>query len=127
MSRRAVDLYLKQVKKFLHCPAKQKREMLQPLSQALQEYTQENETVSMEQLMTVFGTPQSQAEELMETLTTTEIKKAFMWKRVIVIGVIVALLIWGTVAVVALIDGHTEIHGHGEESMGNNIISTEEY
>ena len=127
MDRNATDLYLKQVKKELRCSAKQKRALVQPLSQALQEFAQENSAVSIEQVTAAFGTPQAQAEDLMETLETAEIKKAFTWKHIVLIGVIAALVIWLGVAAAAFIDAHINNHGTGVEYIGDSIISTEEY
>lgn len=127
MNRGAVDLYLRQVKKELRCSAKQKRAFLAELETGLHELAQESSDLAMEQLTDAFGMPQKQAQDYMETLDAKEIKKAFTWKRVVLIGVIVALLIWGAVAVVALIDGHNDINGYGEEYIGSNLVATEEY
>ncbi len=115
MSKSAIDLYLKQVKKELRCPTKQKNVLLSTLSQAMQDYAQENGTATMEKYMTVFGSPQAQAEELMETIDTTEIKKAFTWKRVVVVGVIAIVVIWLIAVVTMWIDGHKSANGYGKE------------
>ena len=114
MDRNAPDLYLKQVKKELRCSARQKRALVQPLSQALQEYVQENGAVTVEQVTAAFGTPQQQAQDFMETLEASEFKKAFTLKRIVLIGVIAALVIWCAVAVAALIDGHNDIQGYSK-------------
>ena len=127
MDRNATDLYLKQVKKELRCSAKQKRALVQPLSQALQEFAQENGAVTIEQVTAAFGTPQKQAEDLMETLDTKEVKKAFTWKKLVLIGVLAVVLIWLVAVVTLWIDGHNDINGYGEEYIGSNLVATEEY
>ena len=127
MGKGAVDLYLKQVKKELRCPAKQKRAFLAELETGLRELAQEKETVSMEQLTAAFGTPQKLAADFMETLDTKEVKEAFTWKKLVLIGVLAVVLIWLVAVVTLWIDGHNDINGYGEEYIGSNLVATEEY
>ena len=127
MGKGAVDLYLKKVKKELRCPAKRKRAFLAELEAGLREFAQELPDLTIDQLIDAFGTPQKQAQDFMETLDAKEIKKAFTWKQVVVLGVIAALLIWLGVVVTLWIDGHNDINGYGEEYIGSNLVATEEY
>ncbi len=127
MNKSAISLYLKQVKKELCCSTKQKRMLLSSLSESLQDYAQGEEFIPMEQLIEVYGRPQAQAEELMETLDMSDIKKAFSWKHIILIGVIIALLIWGIIGVMALVDGHHSVNGYTvveleDERIDDNVI-----
>ncbi len=112
MNKGAVDLYLKQVKKELRCLAKQKCAFLAELETGLRELAQESSDLTMDKLIAAFGTPQKQAQDFMETLDASEIKKAFTWKKLVLIGVIVALLIWGAIGVIATIDSHKSVNGY---------------
>lgn len=127
MNRGAVDLYLKQVKKELRCPAKRKRAFLAELEAGLREFAQELPDLAMEQLTDAFGTPQKQAQDFMETLDAKEIKKAFTWKKLVLICVLAVVLIWLVAVVTLWIDGHNDINGYGEEYIGSNLVATEEY
>ena len=129
MNRGAVDLYLKKVKKELRCSAKQKRAFLAELETGLRELAQESSDLTIDQLTNAFGTPQQQAQDFMETLDAKEIKKAFTWKQVVVLGVIAALLIWLGVAIAAIIDAHIDNHGYDitviDDSADADIIALE--
>ena len=131
MNRGAVDLYLRQVKKELRCSAKQKRAFLAELETGLRELAQEKETVSMEQLTAAFGTPQKQAQDFMETLDAKEIKRAFTWKKLVLIGVLAVVLIWLVAVVTLWIDGHINNHGRTvdfvQDESSNYIVITEEF
>lgn len=131
MIRGAVDLYLRQVKKELRCSAKQKRAFLAELETGLREFAQESSDLTIDQLTNAFGTPQKQAQDFMETLDAKEIKKAFTWKKLVLIGVLAVVLIWLVAVVTLWIDGHTQNHGRGEEYLidgdSNYVVISEEY
>ena len=112
MNRGAVDLYLRQVKKELRCPAKRKRAFLAELEAGLREFAQELPDLAMEQLTDAFGTPQKQAQDFMETLDAKEIKKAFTWKKLVLICVLAVVLIWLVAVVTLWIDGHNAVNGY---------------
>ena len=132
MNDKTIRQYLGAVKKDVCCSAKRKRVFLTELEAELREFAQEMPDLTMEQLTDAFGTPQKQAQDFMETLDAKEIKKAFGWKKVVLIGMILMLLIWGVVMVAVLIDSHVESHGYGVEAFeddmsGVSIISVEEF
>ena len=131
MNRGAVDLYLRQVKKELRCSAKQKRAFLAELETGLRELAQDSSDLTIDQLTNAFGTPQQQAQDFMETLDAKEIKKAFTWKKLVLIGVLAVVLIWLVAVVTLWIDGHTQNHGRGEEYLidgdSNYVVISEEY
>ena len=119
--------YLREVRKEVRCSAKRKRAFLAELETGLREFAQEAPDLTMEQLIDAFGTPQQRAQDFMETLDAKEVKKAFTWKKAVVIGLIAIVLIWLIALVTMWIDGHVKAHGYGVESIGNSIVSIEEY
>ena len=126
MTEKLIRQYLKETKKNVACSAKRKRAFLAQLEAGLRELAQETDDLTMEQLTEAFGTPQQQAQSFMETLDAKEIKKAFGWKKVVLIGVIAALLIWGVVMVTVLIDSYVASHGYSKvvisDTMDEDII-----
>lgn len=127
MGEKAIRQYLWAAKKEVRCSTKRKRAFLTELETGLRELAQETPDLTMAYLTDAFGTPQQQAQDFMETLNVSEIKRAFTWKKAVVIGLIAALLIWVIAVVTLWIDGHAQNHGHGEEYLGNSIVSIEEY
>jgi len=104
--------YLRAVKKEVHCSAKRKRAFLAELEGELREFAQETPDLAMEQLTEAFGSPQQRAQDFMETLDAKEIKKAFGWKKIVLIGVIAFLLIWLIGVIIAVVDGHNAANGY---------------
>ena len=109
--------YLSAVKKELHAIGRAKRPLLQRLDAELTEYLDANPGADAAAVSEAFGTPQETAQTFMESLPATAVKKAFTWKRVVLIGVIAAILIWLGVVVTSWIDGHIQNHGYGTEEI----------
>ena len=132
MTEKLIRQYLKETKKNVACSAKRKRAFLAQLEAGLRELAQETDDLTAEQLTEAFGTPQQQAQSFMETLDAKEVKKAFGWKKIVLVAVIAIVLIWLIAVVTLWIDGHTQNHGRGEEYLidGNSnyvVISEENY
>ena len=132
MTEKLIRQYLKETKKNVACSAKRKRAFLAQLEAGLRELAQETDDLTAEQLTEAFGTPQQQAQSCMETLDAKEVKKAFGWKKIVLVAVIAIVLIWLIAVVTLWIDGHTQNHGRGEEYLidGNSnyvVISEENY
>ena len=126
MTQMGVD-YVKSVERQLAGSRKQKKDYLKKLTADVAERLEEAPELDTAALASAFGSPEELAQDFMETLETAEIKKAFTWKHIVLIGVIAALVIWLGVAAAAFIDAHINNHGTGVEYIGDSIISTEEY
>ena len=107
--------YLSAVKKELHAIGRAKRPLLQRLDAELTEYLDANPGADAAAVSEAFGTPQETAQTFMESLPATAVKKAFTWKRVVLIGVIAAILIWLIAVVTLWLEGLPGQHGYGEE------------
>ena len=112
MTEKLIRQYLKETKKGVACSAKRKRAFLAQLEAGLRELAQETDDLTMEQLTEAFGTPQQQAQSFMETLDAKEVKKAFGWKKVVLVAVIAMILIWLVAVVTLWIAGHHNLNGH---------------
>ena len=127
MTEKLIRQYLRETKKNVACSAKRKRAFLAQLEAGLRELAQETDDLTMEQLTEAFGTPQQQAQSFMETLDAKEIKKAFGWKKIVLIAVIAIVLIWLIAVVTLWIDGHNGVNGYGVEYIGDSIVYIEAY
>ncbi len=125
MTEKLIRQYLKETKKNVACSAKRKRAFLAQLEAGLRELAQETDDLTMEQLTEAFGTPQQQAQSFMETLDAKEVKKAFGWKKIVLIGVIAALLIWGAIGLIAIIDSHNSVNGYTVFEINGSVVSSE--
>ena len=123
MTEKLIRQYLKETKKNVACSAKRKRAFVAQLEAGLRELAQETDDLTAEQLTEAFGTPQQQAQSFMETLDAKEVKKAFGWKKIVLIAAITMIMIWLIAVVTLWIDGHNGINGYGVEEYINEIPS----
>jgi len=132
MGNEAKVRYLKAVKKNLRCSEKHRRTFLAELERSLNDYLAESPEADEATLCAAFGTPETVAADYLSTLDAKEIKKAFGWKKIILIGVIIALLIWGVGVTIAVIDAHKKGNGYGktyliDEKTNTSILIAEEF
>lgn len=119
--------YIKKVEQHLPGKKAQKKAYLKKLSADIAERLEEEPSLDSAALALAFGSPEELAADFKETLDAKEIKKAFTWKKLVLIGVLAVVLIWLVAVVTLWIDGHNDINGYGEEYIGSNLVATEEY
>lgn len=97
MQSRIQKEYLRQVRRVLHCPVRDKWRIVKPLKKSTSHYLAEEPTASMDELEEIFGTPESIAGAYYLSLETKEIRKRFRvrWMLGMTCAVIiVGLVIW---------------------------------
>ena len=112
---KALKAYCSSVSKALFCERKKKKAILLELKENAAEFLSENPIAGVDELQKTFGTPGEIAESAMEGEDLLSLKRKTTVRRVIIVAVIVALLIWAGFAVASLIDVHNEAHGYTEE------------
>ena len=115
MTEKLIRQYLRETKKSVACSAKRKRAFLAQLEAGLRELAQETDNLTPEQLTKTFGTPQQQAQSFMETLDANEVKKAFGWKKIVLVAAVAMIMIWLIGIVIVVIDGHRSANGYSVE------------
>lgn len=117
-----LDEYISSVSSRLVCPSKQKKDFLDQLSDDVELYISEKENATKEELEGVFGSPESIASSFISNADSADIKKKVSLKKLVVIAVTLALLIYLAFVVISLIDVHTEAHGYFEEGIVPAVI-----
>ena len=115
--------YLKQVKKALPGTAVQKKAYLKKLSADIEERLEEDPALDEAALIRAFGAPDEVAAGFLETLDTTTVKKAFGWKKVVLIAVIVIIAIWLIAVVTLWIDAKKSNGAYYLEHIGDEEIT----
>lgn len=124
MGNEAKKRYLSAVKKNLRCSSRQKKSFLAELEASLNAYLSETPEATEARLGEMFGAPEKVAEDFLTTLDAKDIKKAFGWKKIVLIGVIIALLMWGVGVTIAVIDAHNnESKSYYLEYIGDEEIT----
>lgn len=121
MTKAGLD-YLKEVDQQLSGKRAQRKAYIKKLSADVAERLEEEPALDCAALANAFGSPEELASEFMETLNAKDVKKAFGWKKIVLIGVITALLIWGVIGIIAVVDSHKSVNGYTVYESNESII-----
>ena len=114
-SKKQLDEYFAEVSKALMCPPKQKKAFINQLRSDVESFLNDNPDATADEIKACFGSAESIAQSFITNSEPGTLKKALDIKKVILIGVIVALVIYLAFVVISLIDVHTEAHGYFRE------------
>lgn len=117
-----LDEYISSVSSRLVCPSKQKKDFLNQLSDDVEAFLDESANATREDIEALFGSPESIASSFISNADSADIKKKVSLKKLVVIAVTLALLIYFAFVVISLIDVHTEAHGYFEEGIVPAVI-----
>ena len=120
-----IKSYCSDVSKALLCEKKEKKQILFELKKNVEEYLSDNPGAEANELQKVFGTPKEIAESAMHGEDIHALKKRMTIRRIIIIAIILALLIWACFAIASLIDVHNEAHGFFEEGLMTIFTNSE--
>ncbi len=115
LTDRELKEYYSRINDAVLCDRKQKKAFLKQLKENVQEYICDAPEATMEDIEKTFGTPRTIAESFIVNADSGKIKKQIQLKKVLVIAVVIALIIYALFVVLSLIDVHTEAHGYFEE------------
>lgn len=116
-AKKIIKSYLKDVSSLLLCDKKEKRAILNELKSDAEEYASDREEVTRTELENILGSPENIAGSASVNADTAYLKKRLAIKRVILIALLAALVIWAIFTIISLIDVHTEAHGYFEEGL----------
>lgn len=121
MVNKDIKNYLNDISKYLVCTKKQKKIILEDIEASINDYIENSNVNDISVVYNHFGSPEDIAKTyLANFVKPADVKKALNKKKVFIVSVVVALLIWLIVVVFALIDSYIEgpvviIHGSAIE------------
>ena len=102
-----IKTYLDNIGKYLVCTKKQKKIILEDIETSVRDYVENANVNDISEVVSRFGSPEDIAKSyLAEFVKPADVRKAINKKKVLVAGVVIALVIWLIVGIIALIDGH---------------------
>ncbi|MCM1115128.1 MAG: DUF6120 family protein [Clostridium sp.] len=112
-----INNYLKTVKSFIICDWKTRRKFIHDLKNDIFDYMENNSVNNIEDVYKHFGTPRDIAKAFFEDADIKEIKRKMNISRILIIGIICALLIWAVGVTISIIDGHISNTGYMVEEI----------
>lgn len=119
-----IDEYFAEIKRNLICSPSQKNTIINDLRESVVNYVEENNIDDIKKVYAQFGTPQDIADQSISDTEPQKIKKTYNHHRVIVIGVVVAVLIVAIVIIWAALDGHKSTNGYFVETLETTSETT---
>lgn len=98
-----ISRYLNDIKCLMPGDISSKRKYLRGLKNEIYDYAEENEDVSMGDIVLHFGEEEEVAKLYVDTLDVKTIKRKLNIRRVVVTVMIAALVVWGVMATVGLV------------------------
>lgn len=119
MSRinKEIDEYIEEIKKNLICSSSQKNTIINDLRNSIVNFVEENDIDDINKVYAQFGTPEEIANQSISDTEPQKIKKNYKHHRVIIIGVVVAVLIIAIVIIWSALDGHKAVDGYFVDSL----------
>ena len=94
--------YLRVIKKSLPCGAAQKRRCLDGLGDSVRMYLREHPDAAMDELYSVFGTPDSIVESYLETADTSQLSRRLSRRKFIIGAIVIAVVFVAVISTVAV-------------------------
>ena len=105
---REIKKYILDVKSYLICDWRTRQKFLKDLKNDINDFVDENEEVTIDDVRNRFGEPEKIARSFLEGADLKKIKRRMNFGRTIIVGVIAALLIWLGALLFAIIHPYVE-------------------
>lgn len=119
-----IEKYISDVSSKLLCSKEKKKELIEDIQGAVFDFAEESSTKNIADIYKHFGTPEELAKVHMSELDPEQIKKKVNIRRVVIVAVVVALIIFCIAMITIMFDAHGETHGYIIESNISCINST---
>ena len=114
--------YIKKIKRGIVGSAEEKKKYVEMINELISDLLEEEPDASYETICEKLGPPEEKSEEFMGSLDSSAIKKAFSWKKAVIIGIIIALVAWGIGVAVASKNSYDSRGAYGVESPPEDIV-----
>lgn len=114
-----IKKYIREINLNIICDFKTRRKYIGDLKASIYDYIDETNSESIDEIYSHFGTPQEIAKAFFEHADIRKIRKRMNFTRVVIIGVIIALVMWAGVLGYVTIDDNVINPGYVVEEIGD--------
>lgn len=107
-----IQKYKKRVKALLICDSKTAKNYLNDLENGIADFVENTGATDIEEIIAHFGEPEVVARVFFETADIVKIKRRMNIRRVLLIGVLLAVAIWAAAVTYLVIDEHQSSPGY---------------
>lgn len=120
-----VKIYIKEVKSLLICDYKTQKKFIGDIKSRIDEHIESGCVKNIDDIYKQIGTPQDIAKAFFENADVKKVKKKMNITRIILIGIIAALLMLAGTLIIEIIDGHSSNNGYFVDEMVDGIDNDE--
>ncbi len=113
LNKKALKQYIREIKRLLICDGKTKRKFVKSFKADVEAYMEEQDVTDLTSLYTAFGEPIDIARGFFETADIKQIKKKMNVTKIVLCGVVAALLVWTATMTYLIIDNNRPGSGYG--------------
>lgn len=117
ISDKEIERYISQIKKNMLCPASKRKTVLEDLKNSVSDYVQEHNVTSIDEVYSHFGKPEVIALQLAQEIEPQKIKNKLNLRKVLIVGIALALVIFAVALIIIIIDSNTATHGYYVETL----------
>lgn len=122
-----IEKYLIEVKSNLVCGGRLRRNIIKEIRSSVFDYADIKGIKDITEIYNHYGTPEDMARTYLSQVDPNKIRNAVNIRKVIIIGVVLALLIFAIYMTLMLIDGHKAVKGVIEEEVIEDTIVNTAY
>ena len=116
-----IEKYLSEIQNNLVGSNKAKKNIIREIEGFVYDYAEVKGVKDISDIYSHFGTPEEMAQTYLSQSDPKKIAKAVKIKKTVVIGIVVALLMFAIYLIIAFVDGHKSSEGFSEESFAETI------
>lgn len=116
-----IQKYKKHVKALLICDSQTAKSYLSDLENGIADFVENSGATSIEEVITRFGEPEVVARAFFESADIRKIKRRMNIKRMLLVGVLLAVVIWAVAVSYLSIDAHLSMPGYFVETVSGEV------
>lgn len=116
-----IQKYKKHVKALLICDSKTAKSYLSDLENGIADFVENSGATSIEEVITRFGEPEVVARAFFESADIRKIKRRKNIKRMLLVGVLLAVVIWAVAVSYLSTEAHLSMPGYFVETVSGEV------
>lgn len=115
--KRDIKRYIKEIKQNIICDFRTRKKFISDIKNSIYDFAESANAVTMDDIYKHFGKPQEIAKEFLLNADVKKIKKRMNVTKIVLIGIIAALVMWAAGLVYAIIDANVIHSGYYVETI----------
>ncbi len=107
-----IEKYISDVSSKLLCSKEKKKELIEDIRGAVFDFAEGSDTKDIADIYKHFGTPEELAKAHMSELDPAQIKKKVNIRRVVIIALTIAVIVFVFALIIALVDSHYDTENY---------------